>query len=539
MNDIHSIPLSDLDNSYQVLQHTYYSGKTKSYEYRMNQLKKFYNMIMNEKDNIYEALYKDLHKASFETYTTELVPLLSEIQYFIDNLKDLMKIKYTEHDIVATPGTCQIQYEPLGLILIMGAWNYPINLTLIPLVGAIAAGNVVLIKPARYTTSTSNIISYLIKQYLDNSAYMVIEGDRTVTTAILEYKWNKIFFTGGLYVGKIIAQAAAKYLTPVVLEMGGKSPCIIDQHVNLKIAVNRIVWGKFTNTGQTCLAPDHILVHENIADEFINLLISTIIKFYSKDAYKSKWYGRIINVRAKERLLTLMSENERYLIYGGEGLTEEEEDDLEEEALEEHKHNVSLYISPSVYDFKSNLNEFLSSSLMSDELFGPLLPIFRYKNPEQVIHICQQREKLNWKPLVLYCFSSDYKFINYIQQHTTSGGFSVNDCLIHMVQPGLPFGGVGNSGMGSYHLQASFKTFSHAKSCLIRPALFDISCRYPPYTKSKQYQIKFIVQILLMSKWKKKTIFKFLFQFFIIIQIYQFLKKKKKIFFKIFFFKLK
>lgn len=339
------------------------------------------------------------------------------------------------------------------------------------MVGAIAGGNCIIMKPGSYACATSNALAKIIPQYLDEECIRVIEGNRHVTTALLKEKFDHIFFTGSAFVGKIVARAAAEHLTPVVLELGGKSPCIVDKSANIDHAAKRIVWAKFLNSGQTCVTCDFMMVHEDVADKLYSSIKKYIKKFFTDDAQKSEYYGRLINKSAYERLDKLVKSESQNIIFGGKVDPSER------------------YIEPTIFDFGNDFDKFISSETMSDELFGPLLPSFRYKNLEQVIQFV--KDLPTGKPLAFYAYGSDADFIKQIKQRTTSGGLCINDSIMHLINHELPFGGIGNSGMGGgYHGYYSFCQYTHEKAVLEKNQALDelpifkplLEMRFPPYS---------------------------------------------------------
>ena len=358
-----------------------------------------------------------------------------------------------------------VQKDPLGVTLVMSAWNYPILLQLQPVVGAIAAGNCVVIKPASYAKNVAACISRLVTKYLDPDCIVAVQGNRHITNALLQQKFDMIFFTGSPFVGKVIAEAAAKNLTPVVLELGGKSPCVVDKSADIKIAARRAGWGALMNSGQTCVRPDYFLVHEDIADKFVKQLVETIKEFYGKDPQKSEWFGRLINASAFKRLATCVEKDKAFIVHGG---------DMDEE---------DKYISPTVFDFGTDQAAFEASEVMQDEIFGPLIPIFRFRDFEdQVVQFIRDRPK----PLALYCFTTTGERSEQILRLTSSGGAVINDVVVHLGNSNLPFGGVGESGMGSYHGKRTFDCFSHHKAVIKRSNFGDVPMRYPPYSAADQ-----------------------------------------------------
>ena len=356
-----------------------------------------------------------------------------------------------------------IHKDPYGVVLVFGAWNYNLLLSLQPIVGAIAAGNCVVVKPGSFAINSSNIIVRLVNKYMDNRCIFALEGDRHTTAALLKERFDKIFFTGSQHVGRIVAAEAAKFITPVVLELGGKSPCIVDETVDIKIAARRCAWGAFLNGGQTCVRPDYLMVHESIAEAFIEEFKQTVKIFFGEDPKQSDYFGRLINSNAFERLKDCIEADSKYMIHGGTSDAKER------------------YIEPTLFDFGRDLEAFASSQIMSEEIFGPLTPIFRYNNlQEQVIPFIRAREK----PLSLYIFSNDSATSDYVINVTSSGGAVVNDTIVHLANPNLPFGGVGSSGMGSYHGKHSFDCFSYQKAVVKRRLVMDNGLRYPPYSSS-------------------------------------------------------
>jgi len=368
------------------------------------------------------------------------------------------------------PGSSEIRYDPLGVVLVIGAWNYPIHLSLMPCVGAISAGNSVVLKmPSdKYVKHTSRVIKKLTSKYLDPRTFQCVEGAREMTQAVLQQKWDKIFFTGGEYVGKLVAASAANNLTPVVLELGGKSPTIVDETADLEIAAKRICWGRFMNAGQTCVAPDYLFVHEDVAEEFYEKLESKIKEFWGKDASKSEFYGRIVNERAFKRVKSILDKDREYIRVGGKSFEQD------------------LYVEPTVMDFGDDLEAFSKSEAMSDEIFGPIYPCVQYSNRDDVINFINEKAK----PLALYLFSTNSEFQERVLTETSSGNACVNEVVTHLSNDHLPFGGVGRSGMGSYHGHFSFECFSHRKGVLRKSNWLDIWARYPPYTPFKDRVLK-------------------------------------------------
>ena len=424
-------------------------GITKDINYRINSLKKLYQAIIDNEDKILQALKNDLHKSSYEAYMTEVGFTLNEISYLLKHTKKWTKRKRVKTSITNFPASSYIYPEPYGITLIMSPWNYPFQLTIVPLAASIAAGNCCIVKPSNYAKYTSKVMKEIINDTFSEEYIAVVEGGREANTNLLQEKFDYIFFTGSVAVGKVVMEAAAKHLTPVTLELGGKSPCIVDESANIELAAKRIVWGKFINAGQTCVAPDYLLVNENIKDELINRLKKYIDQFYGGDNFLDT-YPKIINEHHFKRLKELLK-NEQ-VIYGGKSKGE--------------------YIFPTLVD-----NVSLSSPLMKEEIFGPILPIIAYQKIDDVIKIVSNFPK----PLALYLFTTSPKIEAAIINNVSFGGGCINDPLVHLNSSTLPFGGVGESGMGSYHGKASFDTFTHYKSIMKRKNNFDMRLKYPPY----------------------------------------------------------
>jgi aldehyde dehydrogenase (NAD+) len=432
------------------------TGKTLSLDFRIEQLKILKQAILENEKAIVEVLKADLNKPQFETYLSEIVVVIKEIDYAIKHLPRWMKTRKISTPIAQFPATCQVYPEPLGVVLIIGAWNYPINLTILPLVGAIAAGNCAVIKPSEIAENSSGFISKIIykiiSKYFDSSYITVVEGDKDTTQNLINQKFDRILFTGSSTVGKIIMKTAAEHLTPVTLELGGKSPCIVEPNINLEYTAKRIVWGKFLNAGQTCIAPDYLLINRDIKDKLIEQIKSVIKEFFGDDPSKSKDYTRIINQTQFDRLSGLLANCK--IITGGIANPDD------------------LYIAPTVVEQLDPKHP-----LLQEEIFGPILPIVEYEDLGEAIAYINSRPK----PLALYFFSNDKSQQKQVLESTSSGGVCINDTLLHNSVPGLPFGGVGNSGMGAYHGSASFDTFSHFKSVLQQSFKIDLTFLYPPY----------------------------------------------------------
>ncbi|WP_264229737.1 aldehyde dehydrogenase [Acholeplasma laidlawii] len=433
------------------------SGKTLSYEFRIRQLQKLKQLIINYQDEILEALYKDLHKSRFEAYSTEVGYVLKSLTHTIKGLKKWMKPKKVKTPYYLSGTSSYITYDALGTILIIGPYNYPFQLIIEPLIGAIAAGNTVMIKPSEFATYTEKILVKLVNNHFDKDYLYVTEGDYTVTSKLLDLKFDHIFFTGSSRVGQIVYEKASKHLTPVTLELGGKSPTIVDETANLKIAAERILFGKFLNAGQTCIAPDYIYVHDTIYDEFINILNQVINTRYSDMNY----FGRIINERHYKRLIGLIDETK---------MIQKPTVDAE-----------TKLISPTVL-----IDVTWDDKVMQEEIFGPILPVLKYANLKDLVSLLKTKDK----PLALYLFSNDKKNQTYVFENLTFGGGAINDTIMHVSNPYLPFGGIGMSGIGAYHGFYSFKLFSHTKGYVKKATWFDLPIIYPPYTKFKEKLIR-------------------------------------------------
>ncbi len=438
--------------------------KTRSLAWRLEQLEALKRMLIDCQEDIIDAIVADLGKPRFEAFTTEISFMLSEIDFTCKHLAKWMKPSRVRSSAVVQPASSKIYPEPLGVVLVIGAWNYPLALSIGPAIGAIAAGNCVVIKPSEVSANTSSILANLIPQYLDEDCIRVVEGGIPETTDLLEQKWNKIFYTGNGMVGRIIMTAAAKHLTPVTLELGGKSPVIIDSEVDIAVAARRIVWGKYSNAGQTCVAPDYLLVHERVHDELLAALKSTITEFFGSDAKTSDDYGRIINERHHKRLVGLLESGT--IAHGGE-------------------HDESQkYIEPTLLTDVSP-----DSKAMADEIFGPILPLLKVASVDEAIDFVNERDK----PLALYVYTKNKQVAQKVIAHVSYGGGAINHSWLHLGVPGLPFGGVGESGMGAYHGQHSFDVFSHKKSILDKPTMIDPKLTYPPYDDFKTKVIKFLM----------------------------------------------
>lgn len=433
------------------------ANQTKTYEFRIGQLKKLKSAIKQHEDEITKALFDDLHKSSVEAYTTEIGFVLNSIEFAMKHLKKWMKPKKVKTPLFLFGTKSFIIQEPLGVICIIGPYNYPFQLVIEPLIGAIASGNTAIIKPSEYTAKTEAVITKMINQTFDENYIKVITGAKEVTSKLLDLKFDHIFFTGSATVGQIVYEKASKQLIPVTLELGGKSPTIVDKTANLKIAAKRIMFGKLINAGQTCVAPDYIYVEKEVHDELITLFKEEIKNFYPD--YKA--FGRIINDRHFQRLKGLINQDK--VVFGNK---------LDEK---------SKFISPTILD-----NITWEDKVMHEEIFGPILPILIYEELDEVIKIIKQKEK----PLALYMFSNHKKEIDKVFNELSFGSGGINDAVMQVTNPNLPFGGTGMSGMGSYHGYTSFQLFSNQKTYTHKTTKFDIKLAYPPYTKKQEKIIK-------------------------------------------------
>lgn len=433
--------------------------KTKNVKFRKMYLEKLRDLIILNENSLYEAIDKDFGKSQFETYVTEISFVLNDIDYYLKNLNSLSKPKKVTTNLSNQIATSKIYSEPLGCTLIIGAWNYPYQLSLSPLIASIAAGNCCILKPSEIAENTMKAMAKIINENFPPEYIYVFEGGIDETTEILKLKFDKIFFTGSTKVGKIVYKAAAEHLTPVTLELGGKSPVIVTKEANIEVAAKRIVWGKFLNAGQTCVAPDYILVEESVKEQFLESLKKYIQEF--KYESNSEQYTRIINNKNFERLTQLINPQK---VYFGGNFNEE-----------------NLYIEPTILDHVN-----WEDNVMQDEIFGPILPILSFTNFHKAINSVLELEK----PLSAYIFTGNDEEKNLFTQKLSFGGGCINDVVMHLGNDNLPFGGVGNSGMGSYHGKFGFETFSHQKAILDRATWGEPDLKYPPYTEKKIKWIK-------------------------------------------------
>lgn len=434
-------------------QRAYFSkGECKSVDFRIRQLKNLRQWICEHEQEIMSALHQDLNKSPFESYATEIGIVKEEIKYTLKHLRRWAAPKRVKTPITQFPAQSFVYPEPYGVALIMSPWNYPFQLTVAPLVGAICAGNCAVVKPSAYSPATTRVIAGMIKELFAPEYISVVEGGREANQALLDEKFDYIFFTGSVNVGKYVMEKAAAHLIPVSLELGGKSPCIVDETADLKLAAKRIVWGKFLNCGQTCVAPDYILVQRSVKDKLVRQINKSIRKMYGKDALANEEYPKMISEKHFDRVLGLLEGV--HVVSGGES------------------DRSSLRIAPTLLDQVT-----WESPVMQEEIFGPLLPILTFYDMKEAVQMVNARPR----PLALYYFTKDKKREAGILRNISYGGGCINDTVVHLATSHMPFGGVGNSGMGGYHGKDSFDTFTHRKSIMKKSLLVDIPIRYAPF----------------------------------------------------------
>ncbi|HEH2253457.1 TPA: aldehyde dehydrogenase [Staphylococcus aureus] len=450
-----------------IIEQKFYDSKaffntqqTKDISFRKEQLKKLSKAIKSYESDILEALYTDLGKNKVEAYATEIGITLKSIKNARKELKNWTKTKNVDTPLYLFPTKSYIKKEPYGTVLIIAPFNYPFQLVFEPLIGAIAAGNTAIIKPSELTPNVARVIKRLINETFDANYIEVIEGGIEETQTLIHLPFDYVFFTGSENVGKIVYQAASENLVPVTLEMGGKSPVIVDETANIKVASERICFGKFTNAGQTCVAPDYILVHESVKDDLITALSKTLREFYGQNIQQSPDYGRIVNLKHYHRLTSLLNSAQMNIVFGG------------------HSDEDERYIEPTLLDHVTS-----DSAIMQEEIFGPILSILTYQSLDEAIAFIHQRPK----PLSLYLFSEDENATQRVINELSFGGGAINDTLMHLANPKLPFGGVGASGMGRYHGKYSFDTFTHEKSYIFKSTRLESGVHLPPYKGKFKY----------------------------------------------------
>lgn len=429
----------------------FFTQQTKAIDFRLKQLRALKQVILNYQEQIEEALWQDLHKSPEESYLTEISIVISEINHHIKRLKRWSKPKRVSSPIHLFPSSSKIIYEPLGLALIVAPWNYPFQLVMNPLVGAISAGCCAVLKPSPDAPYIAKVMDEMIEKTFDSNYITLVQGGRETNTILFEQRFDLIFFTGSPKVGKVVMKAAAEHLTPVILELGGKSPCIVDADADIAVAAKRIAWGKLINAGQTCIAPDYLFVHQSVKDELLTKIASSFKEMYGDEIKKNRFYPRIITDGAFERLTGLLKQGEIHT--GGEVDASER------------------FISPTIIDAVSP-----DFSIMQEEIFGPILPVMNFEHIDEAIDYINKHEK----PLAFYYFGKNKKAKEVLAK-TSSGGACINDTLMHIVNHNLPFGGVGNSGTGSYHGHTSFLAFSNKRAVVSTPTWLDIPLKYVPF----------------------------------------------------------
>lgn len=450
-----------IDN-FSAMRRFYAEGHTRDVKFRKKYLSRLYDAIVSHEAEIASALYKDLHKSEQEAYISETSIVLTEIRYQLKHIERWSHGERKRSPLFLIPSCSRVIYEPKGLVLVFAPWNYPFLLSLNPLVGAVAAGNCVALKPSTTSSATCAVIKKIIEEVFPAGYVSVFDDDHKQADELLKLRFDHIFFTGGVSFGRNVMRAAAENLIPVTLELGGKSPCVVDRGADIDVAARRIVWGKLMNAGQTCIAPDYILVHQDLKRELTDKLIENIERLYGKDIKANPSYPRIISDKAFARLSGYL--DGARIIYGGQ------------------TDAAIRYFAPTIIDSPAQ-----DSPLMLEEIFGPIFPILTFTQTAQAIQFINGREK----PLALYYFGKRKEGLDFLSQ-TTSGGACINDTIVHIANPRLPFGGIGHSGMGAYHGIDSFKTFSNNRGTIISPRKFDIAMRYPPYGKSFMFLKKLL-----------------------------------------------
>ena len=432
------------------------SGATLALALRKQMLRKLASAIHQYEKALADALWQDLHKSYEEAYLTELSIIYGEIRNHLRHMRRWARPERKCSPIAIMPASSKIIKQPLGNTLIIAPWNYPVQLLLNPLVGAISSGCTAMLKPSPYVPNVSRVLTEMIRSTFSEEYIAIVEGNRDVNQMLLAERWDLIFFTGSPALGKMVMEAASKHLTPVVLELGGKSPCIIDKSADLKVAAKRVAWGKALNAGQTCIAPDYLMIHEDVKDKFLKLLVKEWKELLTKDPQQAKHFVRIVSDKALERLIGYLDNGTIY--HGG------------------HYDRAERYLSPTILTDVSP-----DAPVMLEEIFGPIFPVLTFKQIEEVTEFVAKSER----PLALYYFG---KKGDYILRHTISGGTCINDVIMHIVNHDMPFGGVGNSGMGTYHGKESFMTFTHRRSVVSAPTFVDMPFRYMPYKLFKLVQ---------------------------------------------------
>lgn len=444
----------DVEKMIEQQRSFFYTRQTKDVEFRKKKLQHLKDSIKKYEAEVFDALKKDLNKGEFEAYSTEIGFVYESISLAIKNLDDWVKPETVKTPLQFQPGKSFIKRDPYGVVLIIAPFNYPFQLVMEPLIGAIVGGNTAIVKPSEATPHTTAVIKNIISETFGEKYVRVVEGSKEEVTALIHAPFDYIFFTGSVAVGKVIAKAAAERLTPVCLELGGKSPAIVDQTADIDVAVERIAWGKFSNAGQTCVAPDYILVHSSVYDKFVKKMKKTITRFYGKNIEESPDFCRIINTAQFDRLYQLLEKEAKNITFGGQTNRE------------------TLFIEPTIVE-----NVSWENPIMEEEIFGPIMPIMKYDELPQIIHKIRQ----NPKPLSAYLFSEHEKAIEYFLEELPFGGGCINDVISHVGNMHLPFGGVGESGVKGYHGKWSYENFTHPKSILKRSSKLATDIVFPPY----------------------------------------------------------
>jgi aldehyde dehydrogenase (NAD+) len=437
------------------------AGRTRPLDWRRAQLKAMRKMLTERESELQDALRADLGKPPLEAYGTDIGYTINEIDLALKHLRSWTRPRRVPTPLATKPATGRVVPEPLGVVLVIAPWNYPVQLALAPMIGAIAAGNAVVLKPSEVSAHTSNALAHLLPEYLDRDAIAVVEGGVEETKALLAEHFDHIFYTGNGKVGRVVMEAASRHLTPVTLELGGKSPAIVDDSADLEVAARRIAWGKFLNAGQTCIAPDYVLVARGKQDHFIELVRRSIFDFYGNEPKESPDYARVVDDKHFKRLTGLLESGEP--VVGGD------------------HDEATRYLAPTVLRGVPP-----DSPVMEDEIFGPILPVLPVDSVDEAIAFVNERDK----PLALYVFAKDKGVTDQVLERTSSGGVCINATLFHVAAPALPFGGVGESGMGSYHGKRSFETFSHLKAVMKKANKPDPDLAYPPYTEKKDKLVR-------------------------------------------------
>lgn len=474
-------PISDIPKKLETLRGYFATQVTKSAKWRKEQLRAALRLMTENEDRITAALKADVGKPNFEATFTEIVSVETEIRAMIDELDEWMKPTHYPTPASLMPGDSYVVRDPYGVVLIIAPFNYPIQLTILPLIASISAGNCAVLKPSELTPASSALLAELIPKYMDNSAFQVVTGSIAETTALLKERWDYIFFTGSDMVGKVVARAAAEHLTPVTLELGGKSPVILGPDADLTLAARRVMWGKCLNAGQSCIAPDYAFVPVDLQKKFEEECVKVVKTFYAENPSSSPDFGRIVSERHTQRLAKLIDGAKDQLIYGG-------------------KYDVAnKFVEPTIVTATTE------QPIMNEEIFGPILPIIPYENINKVIEYINSKPK----PLALYVFSTKSDFNDRILKETSSGGVSINDVMMHFANANLPFGGVGTSGQGNYHGKWGYEAFSHPKAVLNKSVYGDAPARYPPYTAFNAKLFRFVAELYKVNSATFSKMFKF------------------------------